>query len=634
MADQNELETKYKQLYSTMMDAFGAVDMDGRIKEANQPFLDLVGYEMDELLTMSIYDLTPPRWHELENRIINEQILVQGYSEMFQKEYRRKDGTSVPVELRIVLNRDTDGNPIGMWAIVHDLTERIEKEETLRRFQYSVESSPDAVFWMNEQGRFPYVNDQACHSLGYTQDELRQLHLWDIDPNITREEWPQIWERDKSRGGARLESMHRRKDGTVFPVDISSKNIVFDGNVHHVAYVRDISVRKKEERAREKLEAQLIQAQKMESIGRLAGGVAHDYNNMLSVILGYSELMRSKLSPDDPVLSELDQIQHAAMRSKDITQQLLAFSRKQVFQPKILNINDIIRGFESNLSRLIGEDVNFHFSPSPEIENIEFDPTQIEQIIMNLAVNARDAMPQGGKLTIETSNVSLDEAYCREHVGFLPGDFVQIAVSDDGIGMAAESINQIFEPFYTTKEIGKGTGLGLATVYGIVKQGGGFINVYSEPEQGTTFKIYIPIATGEAEVTEKTVQPLPELGSETVFLVEDDAMVRKTAEAILEKLGYKVISVADPEAAIAIFQKEHRSIDLLITDVVMPKMNGKILYNELKSIRPDLKVLYMSGYTDNVIVHHGVLDKGVQFVSKPFNINSLAIKVRETLDTK
>ena len=623
MAYRNEPETQYQQLYAMMMDAFGAVDMNGRIREANQLFLDMIGYEMDELVTMNIYDLTPPRWHELENRMINEQVLVQGYSEIFQKEFRRKDGEIVPVELRIVLTRDPDGSPAGMWAIVRDITDRLKTEDNLRRFQYSMESSPDAVFWIDEKGRFSYVNEQACRSLGYTREELMQLCLWDIDPNITREKWPLIWERDKRRGGAQLESLHRRKDGTLFPVEISSKNVVMDGQVHlvgyvrdisewkktdddlrffkhaidtcpegvfwmghnggfiyvndqacrslgysreelknmhlwdidpnfpperwadhwkdmrtiqslliethhrrkdgsvfpievmayrlpfgdeerHLAFVRDITDRLKAEKARDKLEVQLIQAQKLESVGRLAGGVAHDFNNMLSVILGYSELMKVKLGPDVPILRDLDQIQQAAKRSQDLTQQLLAFSRKQVFEPKILNINDLIKRFEGHLSRLIGEDIDFQFLPSPDIKNIEFDPIQIEQIIMNLAVNARDAMPQGGNLTIETTNVSLDEAYCREHIGFIPGDFVQIAVSDDGIGMAAETINQIFEPFFTTKKVGKGTGLGLATVYGIVRQGGGFINVYSEPEQGTTFKIYIPVTTGQTEAVEKT----------------------------------------------------------------------------------------------------------------------------------
>jgi two-component system, cell cycle sensor histidine kinase and response regulator CckA len=631
MVNVTKPETTFQLLCASIMDAFGAADMEGRVTEANQPFLDLVGYEKDELLELSIFDLTPSKWHGFEKRIIEEQVLVRGFSDVFEKEYRRKDGGIVPVELRVVLVKNPNGHPMGMWAIVRDISVRLAREDALRRFQISVESSPDAVFWINAEGRFPYVNEQACRSLGYSRDELMRLNLWDIDVEFTQELWAPHWEKVRKSGGARLERLHQRKDGTVFPVEISSKNVAFDDQVHHVAYVRDISDRLNANRERERLEAQLIQSQKMESVGRLAGGIAHDFNNMLSVILGYSELIKAKLAPHDPVIGDVEQIQRAARRSQDITQQLLAFSRKQVFEPKVLDINALISSFKDNLSRLIGEDIALKFSPCQDIGNVEFDPIQIEQVLMNLAVNARDAMPAGGSLTFETANVSLDEAYCREHIGFIPGKFVQISVSDNGTGMDAETINHIFEPFFTTKEIGKGTGLGLATVYGIVKQGSGFINVYSESGRGSTFKIYIPVSAGDIEPLKIAENQGPVLGSETVFLVEDDEMVRKVTEASLRQLGYTVLSVAGPEEALAIFADKQSAVDLLITDVVMPKMNGKVLYERLKSVRPDLKVLYMSGYTANAIVHHGVLDKGVQFISKPFNMLELSSKVRTAM---
>jgi len=624
-------ESMYQQLCKNMMDAFGVADMEGRITEANQPFLDLVGYEKHELLKLSIFDLTPSKWHGLEKRIIDEQVRARGHSEVFEKEFRRKDGSIIPVELRIVLARDPDGRPTGMWAIVRDISVRLARQDALRWFQLTVESSPEAVFWLNAEGQFPYVNEQACRSLGYSREEMMRLSLWDIDAEFTRDMWEAHWEKARKSGGARLERWHRRKDATVFPVEISSKNVAFDNQVYHISYVRDISERVNANKEREKLEAQLIQSQKMESVGRLAGGVAHDFNNMLSVILGYSELIRTKTDPNDPAAREINQIQQAAERAQHITQQLLAFSRKQVFEPKILNINELINRFEDNLSRLIGEDIALKFFPSRNIENIEFDPTQIEQILMNLAVNARDAMPAGGSLTFETANVSLDEAYCREHVGFIPGNFVQISVSDNGSGMDTETITHIFEPFFTTKKMGKGTGLGLATVYGIVKQGGGFINVYSEPGRGTTFKIYIPVSTGEIEPLKEVEDRGPVAGSETVFLVEDDEMVRKVTELSLLKLGYTVLSAAGPEEALEAFPREHNKVELLITDVVMPGMNGKDLYQRLKSAKPDLRVLYMSGYTANVIVNHGVLEKGVQFISKPFNMLELSRKVRLAL---
>ena len=624
-------EAMYERLCAYMMDAFGATDMEGRITEANQHFLDLLGYQRNELLELSFFDFTPSKWHGFEKRIIDEQVLVRGYSDVFEKEYRCKDGSIVPVELRVVLTRDSNDHPVGMWAIVRDISERLAKEGAIRWFQLTVESSPDAVFWINDEGRFPYVNDQACRSLGYSREELMRVNIWDIDADFTQEQWWPHWEKVKKGGGARLERLHRRKDGSVFPVEISSKNVVFDDQRYHVAFVRDISDRLRANRERETLEAKLVQSQKMESIGRLAGGIAHDFNNMLGVIMGYSEIIKSKLASNDPLIHDLEKIQNAAVRSKDITQQLLAFSRKQVFKLKVFNVNELISSFEDNFSRLIGEDITFKFIPCQDIANIEFDPTQIEQILMNLMVNARDAMPNGGIFTFETANVTLDEAYCREHMGFIPGRFVQISVSDNGIGMDAETLSHIFEPFFTTKEIGKGTGLGLATVYGIVKQGGGFINVYSEPGRGTTFKIYIPVSTGEIAPLKRAESQGPVIGSETVFLVEDDDLVRKVTEESLIQLGYTVLSVAGPEDALAVFGEKQSAVDLLVTDVVMPEMNGKDLYERLKLIKPDLKVLYMSGYTANVIVHHGVLDEGVQFISKPFKISDLSNKVRDAL---
>ena len=753
MAIDKMIESKYQLLRTTMMDAFAAVDLSGRYQEANQTFLDIVGYQKDELLELSRHALTPEKWYALEDRMISQQVMVRGYSDVFQKELRRKDGRIVPVELRIVLSRDAADQPIGMWAIVRDMRERVEREEDLRRFQHAVDSSPDAVFWLNSEGRFPYVNKQACKSLGYSRDELMQLHLWDIDADFSREQWAAHWEAVGKAGGAQLERRHRRKDGTLFPVEISSSQVLLSQQKHHVAYVRDISRRKerdeelrffkhaidtspeavfvmtqeggflfvndqacsslglaredllkmriwdidpsfpperwashweemrtrrsclrettyhrkdgsffpvevvayrltygdrechlafvrdaterlKAEEERGKLEAQLLQSQKLESIGRLAGGVAHDFNNMLSIIVGYSEIMRAKIAPHDPLLKDLDQIQQAAERSKNMTRQLLAFSRKQIFEPKNLDLNDHIQRFENNLARLIGEDIELHFVPSPDAGTIEFDPTHMEQVLMNLAANARDAMPHGGKLTIETRNVVLDEAYCREHAGFMPGSFVRLSVSDNGIGMGAETVKYIFEPFFTTKDTGLGTGLGLATVYGIVKQGGGFINVYSEPGQGTTFKIYIPRTAGEAErLTAMDTRP-PEPGAETILLVEDDSMVRAMTEVILKNLGYKVISAGCPEKALALFKRQHASINLLLTDVVMPKMNGKELHDRMKSLCPELKSLFMSGYTTNVIVHHGVLDKGVHFISKPFSISALSAKIRAALESR
>ena len=510
-----ESEAKYRRLHETMMDAFVRIDMTGNIQEANRAYQGLLGYSEEELLQKTYEDLTPEKWHALEAGIIAEEVLVNGHSRVYEKEYRRKDGTIFPVELRTFLLRDDMGQPIGMWAIVHDITERKRVEE---------------------------------------------------------------------------------------------------------------------EKAR--LESQLRQAQKMESVGRLAGGVAHDFNNMLSVILGYAELIKTRLPVGDPHLKDVLAIEKAAGHSRDITRQLLAFSRKQIIEPRLMDLNDQITSSQNTLSRLIGEDIDLSFYPEKDLQRIHFDPTQVDQILVNLVVNARDAMPDGGRLTIETANIRLDTAYCLKHLGFKPGDYVLLAVSDDGVGMDKELQSHLFEPFFTTKEVGKGTGLGLATVYGMVKQNGGFINVYSEPGQGTTFKIYIP-SVGEEEIrTEEIEEAEVAYGSGKVLLVEDEEMVREIAKEILEEIGYTVLVAETPQDALSLCENKDIHIDLLLTDVVMPGMSGVELKKKIEVIRPGIKVLFMSGYTSNVIANRGVLEKGVHFIQKPFRMKDLARKVREAIGEK
>ena len=386
-------------------------------------------------------------------------------------------------------------------------------------------------------------------------------------------------------------------------------------------------------RQRENLESQLVQAQKMESVGRLAGGVAHDYNNISSIIIGYSELALEKVEPSDPLHNDLMEIFGAAKRSTDITRQLLAFARQQTIAPKILDLNSTIGSMIKMLRRLIGEDIDLAWLPESVVWPVKMDPSQVDQILANLCVNARDAIADVGKVTIETENISFDADYCADHAGFVPGDYVLLAVSDDGIGMDAETLDKIFEPFFTTKGKGKGTGLGLATVYGIVKQNEGFINVYSEPDKGTSIKIYLSRHTGqdaEALAEENIEIPLSQ-SSEVVLLVEDDASILKLGERILENLGYRVLAANSPEEAIHLAEEQKGNIHLLITDVVMPGMNGCELSEKLQGSYPNLKTLFMSGYTANVIAHRGVLKDGVSFISKPFSKMELARKVREVL---
>jgi signal transduction histidine kinase/ActR/RegA family two-component response regulator len=383
-----------------------------------------------------------------------------------------------------------------------------------------------------------------------------------------------------------------------------------------------------------KTQEQFRQAQKMEAVGRLAGGVAHDYNNMLSVILGYSDLVMEKVGPQDPIYEDLNEILKAGKRSEDITRQLLAFARQQTIAPKVLDLNQTVESMLKMLRRLIGEDLDMSWNPSKRLWQIKMDPSQIDQLLANLCVNARDAITDVGKITIETGKMTFDEAYCANHVGFVSGDFVMLAVSDDGCGMDKETQEKIFEPFFTTKGIGKGTGLGLATVYGIAKQNGGFVNVYSEIGHGTTFKIYLPRYQGtHFEEQKKAIGPLSEGRNESILIVEDEEQTLKLTEKMLLDIGYRTLATTMPSEAIQ-FAEAHADISLLITDVVMPEMNGRELSERIKGACSNSRTLFMSGYTANVIAHRGVLEEGVNFIQKPFSKRTLAMKVRDVLDDK
>ncbi|WP_246167033.1 PAS domain-containing protein [Oryzomonas japonica] len=397
--------------------------------------------------------------------------------------------------------------------------------------------------------------------------------------------------------------------------------------------VADFTELKRAEEEKANLEAQLQQAQKMESVGRLAGGVAHDFNNLLTVIMGYAQMGIAELEPAHPLQAKLEEIHKAAQKSADLTQQLLAFARKQTIAPKVLNLNGAVENTLKMLRRLIGEDIDLAWKPADNLWQVKFDPSQIDQILANLCVNARDAIADVGKITIETGNRIFDQEYCAAHVGFLPGEYVLLAVSDDGCGMDKETMAHIFEPFFTTKGVGRGTGLGLATVYGIVRQNNGFITIYSEPGHGTTLRMYLPRYEGAGGQVpfEDAAKPFSG-GRETILLVEDDSSILKMTKILLEKQGYDVLAASGPSEAIRLAREHAAAIQLLMTDVVMPGMNGRELARNLAQLCPKVKCLFMSGYTANVIAHHGVLDEGVYFISKPFSLPDLAAKVREVLD--
>jgi PAS domain S-box-containing protein len=534
------------------------------------------------------------------------------------------------------LVRGDGGSAPVVEGFLVDITTRKRAEEALQRqrafLRQVIDTSPNFIFAKDRQGRFTLVNQAVAETHGTTVEGL--LGKTDADVNPNREE-VEAFRRDD------LEVMDSGRE-RVIPEEVvtdaaGKRHWLYtvkrpllgpDGVAEQVLGVAtDITDRKQ-------TEEQLRQSQKMEAIGQLAGGVAHDFNNLLGVITGYSDLLAKDLGPQHAGLRRVEEIRKAADRAAALTRQLLAFSRKQLLQPKVLDLNAVVTDLEKMLRRLIPEDIQVVMSLQEGLGRVKADPGQIEQVIVNLAVNARDAMPKGGKLILETADVDLGDSYLRTHAGARPGPQVMLAVSDTGHGMDRETQARIFEPFFTTKQAGKGTGLGLSTVYGIVKQSGGYIMVYSEPGRGSTFKVYLPRVDEEVEVPGReatTAAPRP-VASETVLLVEDEGALRSIIREILEDEGYKVLEAANPDEALAASRSHEGPIQLLLTDLVMPRMSGRELARQVAALRPGLKILYMSGYTNEAVEHHGVLEPGAEFVQKPFTAEGLLRKARRILD--
>ena len=516
-------------------------------------------------------------------------------------------------------------------VLFNEITRRKQVEQSLRESEERFKALHNASFGgigIHDKGLILECNQGLAEMTGYAVDELIGMNgLLLIAPESRDMVMGKIVAGDERA----YEAMGQRKNGERFPLRIEGRNIPFRGRQVRCVEFRDISENRRHEAERERLQAQLVQAQKMESVGRLAGGIAHDFNNMLGVILGHVELAMYRVEAGHPLEAGLREIRRAAQRSADLTRQLLAFARKQTVTPRVLDLNHTVEGMLTMLRRLIGEDVELRWLPGQDCWAISIDPSQIDQILANLCINARDAISDTGIITIETGSAVLDEAYCAAHVGFVPGEYTVLAVSDSGCGMDAEMRSHLFEPFFTTKEVGKGTGLGLAMVYGIVKQNDGFINVYSEPGLGSTFRIYFPRHAARVAAPLAEARAAAPGGEETILLVEDEPMILGIARTMLQAHGYKVIAAATPGEAIALAREHHGDLHLLMTDVVMPEMNGRDLAKTLLSLYPDLKRLFMSGYTANVIAHHGVLDEGVHFIQKPFSMAELGKKVREAL---
>ena len=627
---------KFRSLLESAPDSMVVANSEGRILLANLQTDQQFGYAREELLGQPIEILVaqPSRPEYCERFHRHSADLSHRHSGPCMVSLGlRKNGSEFFMEVLMTPLESAEG--ILIINALRDITKRKRVEEALREseehFRSFVENAPLGVYRTTPDGRVLMANPALLRMLGY--DSWQELASRNLEGEAFEAGYPrsafreQIEREGEVRG---LEAAWKRRDGSVVFVRGSAR--AFRANDGSVLYYDGTFEDVTEHR---QLEEQLRQAQKMEAVGRLAGGVAHDFNNLLTIVIGYSDLLLKKLTACDGMRLPVGEIKKAGERAALLTRQLLAFSRKQVLQPQILDLNSLLTNLDEMLQRVIGEDIELvtHLPSGPC--RVKADPGQIEQVIMNLAVNARDAMPQGGQLTLEAANVELDSSYASSHESVLPGHYVMIAMSDTGIGMDAETQAHIFEPFFTTKEQGKGTGLGLATVHGIVKQSGGSIRVYSEPGKGTTFKVYLPRIDQAVEVIAPTNVPVDELsrGSETILLAEDEEAVRSFARGLLESRGYEVLEAKGAHEALEVGGRYKKRIHLLLTDVVMPHMSGAELVKHLAPLHPETKVLYMSGYADHAVVHHGLLDPGTVFLQKPFTPHTLARKLREVLDS-
>lgn len=629
----SQSEEKYSTIIGSMQDGYYEVDLSGSIIFFNDAMTDMVGYNKADLPGMNYRSFCDTEVAKKMFRTCNRVFRTKKSERVNDWEFIRKDGSRRIVDVSVSLIRDAGGAAAGFRGIVRDITEDKRIEQALRaseeRYRNVYNTAPLAFVLWDGQGRITDWNRHAEEVFGWPRKDVLGRNCLELllpnDDQARREDFIKQVYRGTHSSGITCNNLTR--SGEIITCEWNS-TIFYDpeGNVQEVlSLALDITEQKK-------LEEELFQSRKMESIGRLAGGIAHDLNNMLTPIIGYADLLLMDVPMDEVKIDYLIQVKDAAERARDLTRQLLAFSRKQIFEMRVMNLGEIVSGFETILRRTIREDIDIAITVSPGAGNIMTDSTQIHQIIVNLAVNAQEAMPKGGKLAIDVSNITVDETPSKKHRDVCPGRYVLLTFSDTGCGMNHDTLEHMFEPFYTTRELGNG--MGLPTVYGIVKQHNGSIAVSSKLNRGTVIKIFFPEADCSAVLPEDgrrdTIAPS---NGETILIVEDEETVRMLVEKILKKNGYRVVTAGDADEALSIASGDCRRIDLLLTDVIMPKTNGKSLYRKIAALRRDIKVLYMSGYTHDVITSHGIMDEGAHFIQKPFSFQSLAGKVREVLDS-